>query len=86
VTAVNVFLMIISFFLGNMFCLFGLAWKPTRIAGGLLSLLRFLSGEFKKRGVSKKVESDAQKRNDIALPISHSMLAGPGSISCYCIL
>jgi multiple antibiotic resistance protein len=37
----------------------------------------------KNRGVSKKVESDAQTRNDIALtPLAIPMLAGPGSISC----
>ncbi|MDG2430992.1 MarC family protein, partial [Flavobacterium sp.] len=42
-----------------------------------------LTGNFnKKRGVNKKVESDAQKRNDIALtPLAIPMLAGPGSIS-----
>jgi multiple antibiotic resistance protein len=42
-----------------------------------------LSGEFnKKRGINKKAESDAQKRNDIALtPLAIPMLAGPGSIS-----
>ena len=42
-----------------------------------------LSGKFnKKRGISKKAETDAQKRNDIALtPLAIPMLAGPGSIS-----
>jgi multiple antibiotic resistance protein len=35
-----------------------------------------------KQRVSKKVESDAQTRNDIALtPLAIPMLAGPGSIS-----
>jgi multiple antibiotic resistance protein len=42
-----------------------------------------LSGKIsKKRGINKKVENDAQKRNDIALtPLAIPMLAGPGSIS-----
>ncbi|HKO76956.1 MAG TPA: MarC family protein, partial [Flavobacterium sp.] len=41
------------------------------------------SGQFnKKRGINKKIESEAQKRNDIALtPLAMPMLAGPGSIS-----
>ena len=42
-----------------------------------------LSGKLtKKRGINKKAETDAQKRNDIALtPLAIPMLAGPGSIS-----
>jgi multiple antibiotic resistance protein len=42
-----------------------------------------LTGNFSKtRGVNKKVESDAQTRNQIALtPLAIPMLAGPGSIS-----
>jgi hypothetical protein len=57
--------MIISFFLGNMFCLFGLAWKLTYSRRNYTSGFSLLSGEFnkKKEVQSKKVESDA----DIAL-------------------
>jgi multiple antibiotic resistance protein len=65
--------------------------EALRIAGGIViatSGFSLLSGEFSKnRGVSKKVESDAQTRNDIALtPLAIPMLAGPGSISVNCIL
>ena len=57
-----------------------------RIAGGIIiatSGFSLLTGNFnKKRGVNKKVENDAQRRNDIALtPLAIPMLAGPGSIS-----
>lgn len=87
-TAVNVFvIMIISFFLGEyVLSFFGISMEALRIAGGIViatSGFSLLSGQFnKKRGVSKKVESDAQKRNDIALtPLAIPMLAGPGSMS-----
>ncbi len=87
-TAVNVFIiLIISFFLGEyVLTFFGISIEALRIAGGIViatSGFSLLTGQFnKKRGVSKKVESDAQKRNDIALtPLAIPMLAGPGSIS-----
>jgi multiple antibiotic resistance protein len=50
-------IMIISFFLGNTFCLFGISMEALRIAGGIVIATGFslLSGEFSKnRGVSKK--------------------------------
>jgi MarC family membrane protein len=87
-TAINVFvIMIISFFLGEyVLSFFGISMEALRIAGGIViatSGFSLLSGQFnKKRGVSKKVASDAQKRNDIALtPLAIPMLAGPGSMS-----
>ena len=65
---------------------FGISIEALRIAGGIIiatSGFSLLTGNFnKKRGVSKKVENDAQRRNDIALtPLAIPMLAGPGSIS-----
>jgi len=65
---------------------FGISIDSLRIAGGLIivsSGFSLLSGKFnKKRGINKKIETDAQKRNDIALtPLAIPMLAGPGSIS-----
>lgn len=87
-TAVNVFIiLIISFFIGEyVLNFFGISIDALRIAGGLIivnSGFSLLTGNFSKnRGVNKKVESDAQQRNDIALtPLSIPMLAGPGSIS-----
>ena len=87
-TAINVFIiLIISFFLGEyVLTFFGISIEALRIAGGIViatSGFSLLTGNFnKKRGVNKKVESDAQKRNDIALtPLAIPMLAGPGSIS-----
>lgn len=87
-TAINVFIiLIISFFLGEyVLSFFGISIEALRIAGGIViatSGFSLLTGNFnKKRGVNKKVESDAQKRNDIALtPLAIPMLAGPGSIS-----
>ena len=87
-TSINVFLiLIISFFIGKyVLNFFGISIDSLRIAGGLIivsSGFSLLSGKFnKKRGINKKIESDAQKRNDIALtPLAMPMLAGPGSIS-----
>jgi multiple antibiotic resistance protein len=87
-TAINVFaILIISFFIGQyVLIFFGISIDALRIAGGLIivsSGFSLLSGKFnKKRGISKKAETDAQKRNDIALtPLAIPMLAGPGSIS-----
>jgi len=87
-TSINVFLiLIISFFIGKyVLSFFGISIDSLRIAGGLIivsSGFSLLSGQFnKKRGINKKIEHDAQKRNDIALtPLAIPMLAGPGSIS-----
>jgi MarC family membrane protein len=87
-TSINVFLiLIISFFIGKyVLNFFGISIDSLRIAGGLIivsSGFSLLTGQFnKKRGINKKIENDAQKRNDIALtPLAIPMLAGPGSIS-----
>ena len=87
-TAINVFIiLIISFFIGEyVLTFFGISIDALRIAGGLIivsSGFSLLSGKFtKKRGVNKRVESEAQNRSDIALtPLAMPMLAGPGSIS-----
>lgn len=87
-TAINVFIiLIVSFFIGQyVLTFFGISIDSLRIAGGLIivsSGFSLLSGKFnKKRGINKKVENDALKRNDIALtPLAIPMLAGPGSIS-----
>jgi MarC family membrane protein len=87
-TAINVFaILVISFFFGEyVLSFFGISIEALRIAGGIIiatSGFSLLTGNFnKKRGVSKKVASNAQRRNDIALtPLAIPMLAGPGSIS-----
>ena len=87
-TAINVFIiLIVSFFIGEYVLLFfGISIGALRIAGGIIivsSGFSLLSGKLtKKRGINKKAETDAQKRNDIALtPLAIPMLAGPGSIS-----
>jgi MarC family membrane protein len=87
-TAVNVFLILfISFFIGQyVLAFFGISIDALRIAGGFIivnSGFSLLNRKFSRgRGVNKDVESDAQKRNDIALtPLAIPMLAGPGSIS-----
>lgn len=87
-TSINVFLiLIISFFIGKyVLNFFGISIDSLRIAGGIIivsSGFSLLSGKFnKKRGINKKIEHEAQKRNDIALtPLAMPMLAGPGSIS-----
>jgi MarC family membrane protein len=87
-TAINVFIiLIVSYFIGQyVLTFFGISIDALRIAGGLIivsSGFSLLSGKFsKKRGINKKIESDLQSRNDIALtPLAIPMLAGPGSIS-----
>lgn len=87
-TAINVFIiLLISFFVGQyVLAFFGISIDALRIAGGFIivnSGFSLLNRKFSKgRGVNKEVESDAQKRNDIALtPLAIPMLAGPGSIS-----
>lgn len=87
-TAINVFIiLIVSFFAGQyVLTFFGISIDALRIAGGLVILssgFSLLSGKInKKRGINKKIENDAQSRNDIALtPLAIPMLAGPGSIS-----
>lgn len=87
-TAINVFIiLIVSLFIGQyVLTFFGISIDALRIAGGFVILnsgFSLLSGKIsKKRGINKKVENDAQKRNDIALtPLAIPMLAGPGSIS-----
>ena len=87
-TSVNVFIiLVVSFFIGKYILEFlGISIDVLRIAGGIIictSGFGLLSGTFsKRRGVSKKVASDAQQRNDIALtPLAIPMMAGPGSMS-----
>ncbi|OXA81417.1 multiple antibiotic resistance protein [Flavobacterium aquidurense] len=87
-TAINVFIiLIVSFFIGQyVLSFFGISIDALRIAGGIVivnSGFSLLSGKFnKKRGINKKIENEAQQRNDIALtPLAIPMLAGPGSIS-----
>ncbi|HEX8563164.1 MAG TPA: MarC family protein [Flavobacterium sp.] len=87
-TAINVFLILIITYFGGQYVLtfFGISIDALRIAGGLIivsSGFSLLSGKFsKRRGINKKVESEVQHRNDIALtPLAIPMLAGPGSMS-----
>ncbi|MHC0442776.1 MarC family NAAT transporter [Flavobacterium sp. 3-210] len=87
-TAINVFIiLLVSYFIGQyVLTFFGISIDALRIAGGIVivnSGFSLLSGKFnKKRGINKKIETDAQQRNDIALtPLAIPMLAGPGSIS-----
>lgn len=87
-TAINVFIiLIVSYFIGQyVLTFFGISIDALRIAGGIVivnSGFSLLSGKFnKKRGINKKIENEAQQRNDIALtPLAIPMLAGPGSIS-----
>lgn len=87
-TSINVcIIMIISFFIGQyVLSFFGITINALRISGGIIiasSGFSLLSGKFsKKRGINKKVKTDVQNRNDIALtPLAMPMLAGPGSIS-----
>lgn len=87
-TAINVFIiLIISFFAGQyVLTFFGITINALRISGGIIiatSGFSLLNGKFnKERGINKKVETDIQTRNDIALtPLAIPMLAGPGSIS-----
>ena len=87
-TAIDVFLiLIISYFIGQyVLAFFGITINALRIAGGIIiasSGFGLMNSNFNKtRGINKKVESDVQTRNDIALtPLAIPMLAGPGSIS-----
>ena len=87
-TGINVFIiLVISLFTGqHLLSFFGISIDALRIAGGFVifnSGISLLSGKInKKRGINKKIENDAQKRNDVALtPLAIPMLAGPGSIS-----
>jgi multiple antibiotic resistance protein len=87
-TAIDVFaILAISYFVGQyVLSFFGISIDALRIAGGLIivnSGFSLLSGKFsKRRGINKKVENEAQQRNDIALtPLAIPILAGPGSIS-----
>jgi len=87
-TSINVFIiLVVSFFVGKYILEFlGISIDVLRIAGGIIictSGFGLLSGTFsKRRGVSKKVASDAQQRSDIALtPLAIPMMAGPGSMS-----
>ena len=87
-TSINVFIiLVVSFFIGKYILEFlGISIDVLRIAGGIIictSGFGLLSGTFsKRRGVSKKVASDAQQRSDIALtPLAIPMMAGPGSMS-----
>jgi multiple antibiotic resistance protein len=71
------------FFREYVFSLFGISMEALRIAGGIV-IATSGSHCFQVNLVkteSKKKESDAQTRNDIALtPLAIPMLAGPGSI------
>jgi len=87
-TSINVFIiLVVAFFVGEyVLSFFGISLEALRIAGGLIiasSGFSLLSGKAaKKKGVDKKVQSEAQNRTDIALtPLAMPMLAGPGSIS-----
>lgn len=87
-TSLNVFLiLIISYFTGQyVLSFFGISIDSLRIAGGLVIMssgFALLSGKLSKtRGINKRVQNEAQKRNDIALtPLAIPMMAGPGSIS-----
>ncbi|NMH29535.1 MarC family NAAT transporter [Flavobacterium silvaticum] len=87
-TGINVaIILLISYFVGQyVLSFFGISIDALRIAGGIIicnSGFNLLSGNFsKKRGINKRVENEAQNRNDIALtPLAIPMLAGPGSIS-----
>lgn len=87
-TAINVFIILVVSFLVGQYVLsfFGISIDSLRIAGGIVivsSGFSLLSGKFnKKRGINKKIENEAHKRNDIALtPLAIPMLAGPGSMS-----
>ncbi|KAF2333169.1 MarC family NAAT transporter [Flavobacterium daemonense] len=87
-TAINVgIILLVSYFIGQyVLTFFGISIDALRIAGGIVivnSGFSLLSGKFnKKRGINKKIENEAQQRNDIALtPLAIPMLAGPGSMS-----
>lgn len=87
-TAINVFIiLVVAYFIGEyVLRFFGISLEALRIAGGLIianSGFGLLSGKVKKRkGINKKVETEAQEKHAIALtPLAMPLLAGPGSIS-----
>ncbi|MES2812639.1 MAG: MarC family NAAT transporter [Bacteroidota bacterium] len=87
-TAINVFIiLVVSYFIGEyVLRFFGISLEALRIAGGIIianSGFGLLSGKVKKRkGINKKVESEAHEKQAIALtPLAMPLLAGPGSIS-----
>lgn len=87
-TAINVFIiLLISYLIGQyVLTFFGISIESLKIAGGIIILtagFSLLAGnQNKRRGISKKVEDEAHKRNEIALtPLAIPMLAGPGSMS-----
>lgn len=87
-TGIDVFIiLLIAYFMGQyVLSFFGISLDALRIAGGMIivsSGFNLLSGNFsKRRGINKRVETEVQQRNDIALtPLAMPMLAGPGSIS-----
>jgi multiple antibiotic resistance protein len=87
-TSLYFMLILVSFFLAGNYILgfFGLTIHALRIAGGMALLISgfgLMSGNFaRRRGYDKKVEQQAQDRNDIAFsPMAMPMLSGPGSIS-----
>lgn len=87
-TSINVFIiLVVAYFMGEyVLRFFGISLEALRIAGGIIianSGFGLLSGEVKKRkGINKKVESEAQEKHAIALtPLAMPLLAGPGSIS-----
>ena len=87
-TGINVFIILVVSYLVGEYVLrfFNISLEALRIAGGLIianSGFGLLSGKVKKRkGINKKVESEAQEKHAIALtPLAMPLLAGPGSIS-----
>lgn len=87
-TAINVFfILVVSYFAGEyVLRFFGISIEALRIAGGLIianSGFGLLSGKVKKRkGINKRVETEAQEKHAIALtPLAMPLLAGPGCIS-----
>ncbi len=81
-TAINVgIILLVSYFIGQyVLTFFGISIDALRIAGGIVivnSGFSLLSGKFnKKRGINKKIENEAQQRNDIALtPLAIPMLS-----------
>ena len=82
------FILLISFFLGDYILLFfGISIPALKIGGGLIiasSGFSLLSGEFRKhKGMKNKfVKADVAQREDIAItPLALPMIAGPGTIS-----
>lgn len=82
------FILLISFFLGDYILLFfSISIPALKIGGGLIiasSGFSLLSGEFRKhKGMKNKfVKADVAQREDIAItPLALPMIAGPGTIS-----